>query len=46
MRRTLATFLLSLTLLSGGVALLSACSTVHGAGEDLEHSSNAVRKSM
>ena len=38
--------LLSLFLLMSAGAILSACNTVHGAGEDLEHSSNAVKKAL
>lgn len=46
MRRQLAILLLSLLVLGSAGALLSACGTVHGAGDDLERSSNAVRRAL
>jgi predicted small secreted protein len=46
MRTKLATLFLSLLLLTSVGALLSACGTVHGAGEDLESGSNAVRRAL
>jgi predicted small secreted protein len=44
MHRKFATFLLSLFLLMSAGALLSACNTVHGAGEDLEVASDKVKQ--
>lgn len=46
MRRNISALLLGFMLLISAGAFLSACNTVHGAGEDLEDSSNAVKKKM
>jgi predicted small secreted protein len=42
MRRNLAMVLLSLILLSGATALLSACNTIAGAGADVSDAGHAV----
>jgi predicted small secreted protein len=42
MRKTLAILLLNLLLLSSVTALLSACNTVAGAGEDISATGNAI----
>jgi len=44
MRRKFAMLFLSLLLLTGAGAALSACHTVHGAGEDLESGSDSVKR--
>jgi predicted small secreted protein len=46
MRAKFAMLFLTVLLISGAVAMLSACSTVHGAGDDLERGSDDVRQSM
>lgn len=43
MRRTLAKAFIALMLLSGTGALLSACHTVQGAGEDISATGRAVQ---
>jgi predicted small secreted protein len=42
MRKTIAMIFLNLVLLSGATALLSACNTVAGAGEDVSAAGHAV----
>jgi predicted small secreted protein len=46
MNMKIKSLMLSLFLLMSAGAILSACGTVHGAGEDLEHGSNAVEKTL
>jgi len=46
MRRNIAKLFLSLFLLTSAGTLLSACNTVHGAGEDMEKSSDKVKSKM
>jgi predicted small secreted protein len=46
MRSKFAMLFLTMLLITGAVALLSACSTVHGAGDDLERGSDDVRKAL
>jgi len=46
MRTKLSALFLSIFLLTGAAAMLSACHTVHGAGEDLEHGSDDVKKAL
>jgi predicted small secreted protein len=46
MRAKFAMLFLTVFLITGAVAMLSACSTVHGAGDDLERGSNDVRRAM
>jgi predicted small secreted protein len=46
MRRKLAMFFFSLLLLTGAGGLLSACHTVHGAGQDLESGSDSVQQHL
>jgi predicted small secreted protein len=36
----------ALMLLAGAGAVLSACNTVHGMGQDIENSADAVRKAL
>ena len=45
MRKTLAIALLNLVLLSGAAALLSACNTTAGAGQDVSAAGHAVTNS-
>ena len=42
MRKLLAAFLLNLLFLSGAAALLSACNTTAGVGEDISATGNAI----
>jgi predicted small secreted protein len=42
MRKILAVFLLNLSLLSGAAALLSACNTTAGVGQDISATGNAI----
>ena len=44
MNTKIRSLVLSLFLLTSAGAILSACNTVHGAGEDIEHSSDTVKK--
>ncbi len=44
-RGTIAAFLLNLVLLSGATAVLSACNTTAGVGEDVSAAGHAVTKS-
>ena len=37
---------LALAVLTGTAALLSACNTVHGLGQDIENSSDTVKKAL
>jgi predicted small secreted protein len=37
---------LMLVMLAGTAALLSACNTVHGLGEDIQKSSDTVKKAL
>jgi predicted small secreted protein len=46
MRRKLVVLFFPLLLLTGAGAALSACHTVHGAGEDLESGSDSVKKHL
>ena len=46
MNRQRVAILLFLLALGSAGTLLAACGTVHGAGDDLERSSNAVRRAM
>jgi predicted small secreted protein len=46
MNRKIRAMFLSLFLLTSAGAILSACNTVHGAGEDLEHGSDDVKKAL
>ena len=46
MRGKMAILLLSLLFLGTAGAFLEGCSTVHGAGEDLQSGSNAGRRAM
>ncbi len=46
MRRSLATAFLSLFLLSGTTALLSACHTVEGAGQDVSSVGQAGERAV
>jgi predicted small secreted protein len=45
MRKTLASALLSLFVLSGAAAILSACNTTEGAGKDMSAAGNALSNS-
>jgi len=45
MRNSLAIILLNLVLLSGATALLSACNTTAGAGQDVSAAGHAVTNS-
>ncbi len=45
MRRNLAVVVLNLVILSGAAALLSACNTTAGAGEDVSAAGHAVTNS-
>jgi predicted small secreted protein len=45
MRKSIAIVLLNLILLSGAAALLSACNTTAGAGEDVSAAGRAVTNS-
>lgn len=45
-RRNLTVGVLALLLLTGMAALLSACNTVHGMGQDIENASDAVKKAL
>jgi len=45
MRRNVAIVLLNLVLMSGSAALLSACNTTAGAGEDVSAAGHAVTNS-
>jgi predicted small secreted protein len=42
MRKSLAIFVLSLLLSSGATALLSACNTTAGMGQDISATGNAI----
>ena len=42
MRKTLAIFVLNLFLLSGATALLGACNTAAGVGQDISATGNAI----
>lgn len=44
MRRRLVRGLLAVILLTVAGALLSACNTVHGLGQDIQDASDAVKK--
>ena len=46
MRHRVASGLIALFLLAGAGALLSACKTVHGMGQDIENASDAVKKAF
>ena len=46
MRRKLASVFLVAALLTGAATLLGACNTVHGVGQDIENSSDAVKKAL
>lgn len=46
MHRRFAFGMLLLVLLAGAASLLSACNTVHGAGQDLEQGSDAVKNKL
>ncbi|HXQ53758.1 MAG TPA: entericidin EcnAB [Stellaceae bacterium] len=46
MQRKLVTGVLALFFLTGAAALLSACNTVHGMGQDIENLSDAVKKAI
>jgi predicted small secreted protein len=46
MRANLRSLLLSFLLLTSAGLALGACHTVHGAGEDIERSSDAVKKKL
>ncbi|HUH84320.1 MAG TPA: entericidin A/B family lipoprotein [Stellaceae bacterium] len=45
MRQRLATLLIALTVMSAAGALLSACNTTAGAGEDLSNAGHAITNS-
>ena len=42
MRKSLAIFVIGLLLLSGATALLSACNTTAGMGQDISATGNAI----
>ena len=46
MRNTLAEVFLTLMLLSGASAMLSACHTVEGAGQDVSDTGHAVGRAV
>lgn len=46
MQRKLVAGLLAMVLVTGAAALLSACNTVHGLGQDIENSSDTVKKAL
>jgi predicted small secreted protein len=46
MNAKLRALFLSLLLLASAGAILSACNTFHGAGEDLEQGSDSVKKAL
>ena len=46
MSKKLAITLLCLLVMGTAGALLGACSTVHGMGDDLQNGSNSVKKAM
>ena len=46
MRHKLSALILGFALLMSAGTFLSACNTVHGAGEDLEQSSNKVKNKL
>jgi len=45
MRQRIATLLIALSLMSATAALLSACNTTAGAGEDLSNAGHAITNS-
>jgi predicted small secreted protein len=46
MRTKIKVLVLSFLLLTSAGFILSACNTVHGAGEDIERGSDAVKKAL
>ena len=38
--------LLAMLLLTGAAALLSACNTIHGLGQDIQNASDTVKKAL